>query len=467
MRTKLQAKASVFIISFIFILTGFLSLIPSVSAYTPTAVFTYTINSTTVSVTSQSDITFPGRTGWPIALYSWDWGDGSPLANSTSNIATHTYANTVLDRTIKLTVTDTHGGTATVSKSITLTNNSFFGTYTHEMEKQFVSANISYGGNIADGSSHDASAIQKKDGGYWIHNAGGAQGYVETYNFKNPTYYGPSVRENILQNMTFEPYSNFANITIDYVSIALLAKSDHGIPAGHFSFTTNSPDTGNTQAYPMGYGNWTDGPNLTAMTATGGYPSYLPLLRLWTVTDLRNWTIGDLMSNSSFRVIYVWNPIEDDFYFDYIGIWYDYHYSNDTKNVNQGFEGPTDTGALNQLNGLAWMFVIFLPASMMAGVVIRFDRFGACAIFVVGLIGTMILVAFFIDTSFFVFTLMGIIGGVIVFYKGLPLSYVGLYGFSVAILVLTWIALIPMLFVMVPILIYAGTLFIAGSSEVE
>jgi hypothetical protein len=464
MRTIHRAKASVFIISFLFILTGFLSLIPSVSAG-PTALFTYTINGPVVSVDSSQSYT--GSIYSPISTFSWNWGDGTPLTNTTGYTASHTYANILIDRTIILTATDTSGHIGTVSHVVHLFQTGFFGTYTHEMEKQFVSANISYGGNIADGSSHDASAVQKKDGGYWIHNAGSASGYVETYNFKNPVYYGASVRENILQNMTFEPYSNFANITIDYVSVALLTKSDHGLPAGHFSFTTNSPDTGNTQAYPMGYGNWTDGPNLTAMTATGGYPSYLPLLRVWSVTDLRNWTIGDLMSNSSFRVVYVWNPIEDDFYFDYIGIWYDYHYTNDTKNVNQGFEGETDISYTNQIGSLIWLFVMFLPASMIGGVFARVDRFAAAAAFVIGLIAMMIIVTLFIDTSFFVFMLLGLIGGVIVFYKGLPIAYVGLYGLSIALLILTWIMLIPMLFIMVPILIYAGTLFIGGGQESE
>jgi hypothetical protein len=342
--------------------------------------------------------------------------------------------------------------------------NTFYGQWKNEMEMMDVSANVSYGGNIASGDSLDASAITIRDGGYWIHNSGTAQGYVETYNFKNPINRGPNIREIVWDNMTFEPYTNFDNCTIDYVSLVLITKSDHGLPGGHFTFTTNSPASGNTQAYPFAYGNWTNLGYEPPMFAVGGYPAYLPLLRTANITSLRDWTMGDLMSNSSFRVAYVWEPVipETDFYFDYIGIWYDYHYKNDTL-LSTGGDSTQDYEMMNQANGFIWIFVIFLPSVIAGGALAGFQPNAAKISFMVVIL-FMLFIVWTLNDSFIVFMLMGIIGCAVTFYKGISLMNMGLFSVSILILVLIWVALLPAYLILIALMIYAGMFFMESGS---
>lgn len=80
----------------------------------PTAAFT----SSTTDLTADFDASSSSDPDGTIALYSWDFGDGSPVANTAA--ATHSYA-AAGTYPVTLTVTDNRGGTAVLTKDVTVT----------------------------------------------------------------------------------------------------------------------------------------------------------------------------------------------------------------------------------------------------------------------------------------------------------------------------------------------------------
>ncbi|MFT4225559.1 PKD domain-containing protein [Micropruina sp.] len=80
----------------------------------PTASFTATVDQLKVDVNGSASSDPDGT----IASYKWEFGDGSDPVTGSSPTADHTYA-TAGDFTIKLTVTDNRGGTATKTEQVT------------------------------------------------------------------------------------------------------------------------------------------------------------------------------------------------------------------------------------------------------------------------------------------------------------------------------------------------------------
>ncbi len=79
----------------------------------PTVAFQASMDQHALTVDASGTTTSDSAT---IDDYTWDWGDGS--APGSGKTATHTYANDG-DFTVKLTVTDSMGGTASLSKGVT------------------------------------------------------------------------------------------------------------------------------------------------------------------------------------------------------------------------------------------------------------------------------------------------------------------------------------------------------------
>jgi len=79
----------------------------------PTASFTVTANGLTASVDASASTASDGAT----LSYAWNWGDGTP--NGSGKTATHTYA-TAGTKSIVLTLTDSLGGSSTLTKSVTV-----------------------------------------------------------------------------------------------------------------------------------------------------------------------------------------------------------------------------------------------------------------------------------------------------------------------------------------------------------
>ena len=80
----------------------------------PTAVFSESVNDLAVAVDASASSDPDGT----IASYAWDFGDGSTGSGKTAS-KTYTAAGTY---TVKLTVTDNRGGTATVTRQVTAKN---------------------------------------------------------------------------------------------------------------------------------------------------------------------------------------------------------------------------------------------------------------------------------------------------------------------------------------------------------
>ncbi len=81
----------------------------------PTASFTSAVDHLKVDVDGSASSDPDGT----IASYKWEFGDGSDPVTGTSPTATHTYASAG-DFTVKLTVTDNRGGTATKTNGVTV-----------------------------------------------------------------------------------------------------------------------------------------------------------------------------------------------------------------------------------------------------------------------------------------------------------------------------------------------------------
>ena len=82
--------------------------------YPPSPVFTVTVNSLTVYADASAS-----TDDWGIVSYMWNWGDGSPDESGVT--ATHTYASAVpILKTITLTIVDTSGQIATLSKDVSI-----------------------------------------------------------------------------------------------------------------------------------------------------------------------------------------------------------------------------------------------------------------------------------------------------------------------------------------------------------
>ena len=89
-----------------------------VAVPSPTANFNYSVTPCSPSVSIPVISTSSAAPTDPIATYSWDWGDATPLGGGTSG--THAYASSGT-KTIELTVVSTEGCSDVISKTFNLT----------------------------------------------------------------------------------------------------------------------------------------------------------------------------------------------------------------------------------------------------------------------------------------------------------------------------------------------------------
>ncbi|WP_144393522.1 PKD domain-containing protein [Pleionea sediminis] len=88
-------------------------LIKEITITPPAAEFSFSVNELSVSFTDESSA---GDDDYPIQSHEWSFGDGQ---SSMEQNPTHTYTNSG-SYTVELTVTDTNGGTSSISKQVTV-----------------------------------------------------------------------------------------------------------------------------------------------------------------------------------------------------------------------------------------------------------------------------------------------------------------------------------------------------------
>ena len=218
-------------------------------------------------------------------------------------------------------------------------------------------------------------------------------GYLITWGFQTADWWNETV-----------PSYNFNNISIDDVHIVLYTSS---MPthSGYFSFCTDYPNDNLTHLYlPQEFGNWTN---------SSIYPYYkgwfsgegIGVIWDWNVTTLHPWTIAELTSNYSFRVMWSFTNNATISDFDYLGISYTYHWLNNTIPIqNEPYHFTINVSAI------IWLLMTFLPAIIMGQAIPKIGFF-------VGLVLMLIVMGFTIG-GFLPITVIGIIGVAIVVYKG-------------------------------------------------
>ncbi len=117
----------------------------TVSHADPVAAFTVTGNGLTASVDAGASTASDGAT----LTYDWAWGDGT--ANSSGKTATHAYA-TAGTQSVVLTVTDSLGGTATLTKTVTVSHADPVAAFTTSISGLDVSVNAG-GSSASDGAT--------------------------------------------------------------------------------------------------------------------------------------------------------------------------------------------------------------------------------------------------------------------------------------------------------------------------
>jgi len=214
------------------------------------------------------------------------------------------------------------------------------------------------------------------------------------------------------------------DLVITELNLVLNAKDDYPVNPGHFSVCWDFPTEAYTLENPQDKGNWTISGDTTYYDGSGWPLNYdygdiirydnLFTWKLWDYEEgvgvgIHNFSVNDVISEYSLRVM--WNftdgPIES--YFDYLGLQYVFFVNTAEPPVeNPDFYVPEVTFATN-IYALIWMLIIFFPALAIGEFVPKIG-------FAIGMVLMLIIIGS-TQSGFMPVTILGIITIAIMMYK--------------------------------------------------
>ena len=234
--------------------------------------------------------------------------------------------------------------------------------------------------------------------------------YIATRGFSNPSYPGgwtgpyslPRTNDTITDvKIIMTAHSQF--ISPGWLSFSLVNTSKWNKGQPWLSDNQSGASWFNSSTYDLTVSNATGDPNLLE--------GYLPMQYTWDVFNLTNWTPAILKyyspTNQSPLTI-MWTMFLDGtpVKIDYLGLYYTFNY---TGSAGGGGSLPTVEMAKNTF-GFIWLLIVFLPSIVMTNAIPKVG-------FVAGMTLMLIIVSL-VHNNFIPFMLIGLIGMVILVYKG-------------------------------------------------
>ena len=222
------------------------------------------------------------------------------------------------------------------------------------------------------------------------------QYYAMSWGFK--TEGGPGINYGVIPNV------DAIHVNITKVELYMVTQTNSPINSGYFSFCVDYPNDNNPNVdWVKQYGTWIDS-SLFPYTVP---PEWMTTVyKVWNVTFLHAFTVDELVSDYSFRVMWTFTSNWTHQYIDYVGVKYSYTYDN----LTDVFNTPNLIFSSN-LYSLVWLLIMFTPAIAMSQYVPKIG-------FIAGI--TLMLIIIGVTQSGFIPTMViGILGISVLLYKGI------------------------------------------------